>query len=196
MTREVTELTTSGGNPLSSRLWPPLLQPVVAPAGAHGFPAAPRPQPLIGSLGAREIRGRGLGGAAWGGRAAPDRERGLRGPAAWGLGPHGHPGAGPMATAEARGSAGPGGRGESPGARALRRGRRQRWAHAHRVWRLLEPEVGGGRARTGGARPLGLSVVGGAWVEQAAPQAAPAHECGPGRAAHARLGGAQWTGPR
>ncbi|XP_070326541.1 uncharacterized protein C10orf143 homolog isoform X2 [Odocoileus virginianus] len=41
---------------MSSRFWPPLPQPVVAPARAHGFPAAPRPQPLTGSLGAREKR--------------------------------------------------------------------------------------------------------------------------------------------
>ena len=100
-----------------------------------------------------------------------------------------------MATTEARGSAGPGGRGESPGARALRRGRRDRWANAHRVWRLLAPAAGRGRAQAGGALPLGRSVVGAASVGQTAPQTAPAQRCGPGRALCARVGGAQRAGP-
>ncbi|CAI9178322.1 unnamed protein product [Rangifer tarandus platyrhynchus] len=48
---------------MSSGFWPPLLQPVVAPARAHGFPAAPRLRSLIGSLGAREGCCGGLGGS-------------------------------------------------------------------------------------------------------------------------------------
>lgn len=145
----------------------------LGPPGLKGSLRRPAPSPSLAPSG--HVGGEGVVAAAWagGGTLQPV---GMRGWAASGLGPHGPPGAGPVATAEARGAAASGGRGESPGAWALGTGRRWLSAGPHWASRLLAPCLGGGPAGAGHAHLLRRSVVGGA-----APQTAPAQRCEPGR---------------
>lgn len=95
---------------------------------------------------------------------------GLTGPAAWGLGSHGHPGAGPMATAEARRI-----RGRSRGRAVSPRG----------------PGLAKGKAESLGERPAGLATPG---ARSGGAGRRPGAQGGRRAPAWAERGGVAWSG--
>lgn len=103
----------------------------------------------------------------------------MRGRAGSGLGPHGHRGAERVATAETRGAAGSGGRGEPPRGLGVRKGKAAALGGASG---LESPGVLLGRrpGRRGRRTPAGAERGGRGLGGRGAPPAAHAQRCGPG----------------